>query len=143
MATGFVFHELYMWHNTQNWASVFPPGLTIQPGEHAENPETKRRFRNLLEVSGLLGRLVSIKPRPASEVEIARFHTSDYIDRIKRMSAEHGGDAGQLTPFGQGGYEIAALAAGGTIAAVEAVLKGEVRNAYALVRPPGHHANAR
>lgn len=51
MTTGFVFHELYMWHNTQNWALVFPPGLTVQPGEHAENPETKRRIRNLLEVS--------------------------------------------------------------------------------------------
>jgi hypothetical protein len=51
-ATGFVFHELYMWHNTWNWAQVFPPSLTVQPGEHAENPETKRRFRNLLEVSG-------------------------------------------------------------------------------------------
>lgn len=142
MATGFVFHELYMWHNTQNWASVFPPGLTIQPGEHAENPETKRRLRNLLEVSGLLDRLVSIKPRPASDSEIVRFHTRDYIERIRRMSAEQGGDAGQLTPFGQGGYEIAALAAGGTIAAVDAVLKGEIRNAYALVRPPGHHAVA-
>ena len=54
MATGFVFHELYMWHNTWNWAQVFAPSLTVQPGEHAENPETKRRFRNLLEVSGLI-----------------------------------------------------------------------------------------
>jgi len=142
MKTGFVFHELYMWHNTQNWASVFPPGLTIQPGEHAENPETKRRFRNLLEVSGLLDSFVLVKPRHATDDEVARFHTRDYIARIKRMSAEQGGDAGQLTPFGQGGFEIASLAAGGTIAAVEAVLKAEIRNAYALVRPPGHHAIA-
>lgn len=141
-STGFVFHELYMWHNTQNWAGVFPPGLTIQPGEHAENPETKRRFRNLLEVSGLLDHLNQIKPRYATEDEIARFHTRAYIAGIKRMSAEQGGDAGQLTPFGQGGFEIAALAAGGTIAAVDAVLNGEIRNAYALVRPPGHHAIA-
>ena len=59
MATGFVWHELYMWHNTWNWAQVFPPSLTVQPGEHAENPETKRRFRNLLEVCGLLDQLVT------------------------------------------------------------------------------------
>ena len=59
MATGFVWHELYMWHNTWNWAQVFAPSLTIQPGEHAENPETKRRLRNLLDVSGLLDKLVS------------------------------------------------------------------------------------
>jgi acetoin utilization deacetylase AcuC-like enzyme len=51
-----------------------------------------------------------------------------------------GGDAGELTPFGPGSYEIALLAAGGCLTAVEAVLAGTVNNAYALVRPPGHHA---
>ncbi len=142
MATGFVFHELYMWHNTWNWAQIFPPGLTIQPGEHAENPETKRRFRNLLEVSGLLDHLVPLKARPATEDEIARFHTRDYIDRIKTLSAANGGDASQLSPFGAGSFEIAQLSAGGTMAACDAVLTGKVRNAYALVRPCGHHALA-
>lgn len=142
MATGFVFHELYMWHNTWNWAQVFPPSLTVQPGEHAENPESKRRFRNLLEVSGLLDHLVPIKPRPATEDEIARFHTRSHIERIKKMSAENGGDASYLTPFGKGSFEIAQLSAGGTIAAFDAVIEGRVRNAYALVRPPGHHALA-
>ena len=141
MATGWVFHELYLWHNTGSYAGVFPPGLTIEPDEHAENPRTKRRLRNLLEVAGLLERLQPIKPRPATEAELGRFHTADYIVRIKAESALlHGGDAGILTPFGQGSFEIACLAAGGTIAAVDAVIKGEVRNAYALVRPPGHHA---
>lgn len=142
MATGFVFHELYMWHNTWNWAQVFAPSLTIQPGEHAENPETKRRFRNLLEVSGLLDHLVAIKAQPASEDALARAHTRAHIARIKAMSAENGGDASTLTPFGKGSFEIAQLAAGGTMAAFDAVIAGKVRNAYALVRPPGHHATA-
>ncbi|MBM3519316.1 MAG: class II histone deacetylase [Alphaproteobacteria bacterium] len=142
MATGFVFHELYMWHNTWNWAQVFAPSLTIQPGEHAENPETKRRFRNLLEVSGLLDHLVPIKARPASEDELARAHSRGHIARIKDMSADNGGDASTLTPFGRGSFEIAQLAAGGTMAAFDSVITGKVRNAYALVRPPGHHATA-
>lgn len=142
MATGFVFHELYLWHNTWNWAQVFAPSLTIQPGEHAENPETKRRFRNLLEVSGLLDHLVPMKPRYATEDELARFHTRAHIARIKAMSAENGGDASVMTPFGKGSFEIASLAAGGTMAAFDAVIGGEVKNAYALVRPPGHHAKA-
>jgi acetoin utilization deacetylase AcuC-like enzyme len=142
MATGFVFHELYLWHNTGTYAQVFPPGLTIQPGEHAENPETKRRFRNLLEVSGLLDDLVPIKARPATEDEIARFHTRDYIARIKAMSDAGGGDTGALTPFGQGSYEIALLSAGGAMALLDAVVSRRVRNGYALVRPPGHHAEA-
>ena len=142
MATGFVFHELYLWHNTWNWAQIFAPSLTIQPGEHAENPETKRRFRNLLEVSGLLDQLVPIKPRYATEDELARFHARAHIARIKELSAENGGDASTLTPFGKGSFEIAQLAAGGTMAAFDAVIEGKVRNAYALVRPPGHHAIA-
>jgi acetoin utilization deacetylase AcuC-like enzyme len=142
MATGFVFHELYMWHNTWNWNQVFAPSLTVQPGEHAENAETKRRFRNLLDVSGLLDQLVTLKPRPATEEELARVHTLEHIARIKAMSAENGGDASALTPFGKGSFEIAQLAAGGTIAACDAVAEGRVRNAYALVRPPGHHATA-
>jgi acetoin utilization deacetylase AcuC-like enzyme len=140
MATGFVCHELYMWHNTGNWAQVFPSGLTIQPGTHAENPETKRRFRNLVEVSGLLDHLVQIKPRAATVAELARVHTSEHIAHIKRLSDAGGGDASQLTPLGAGSYEIALLAAGGAIAAGEAVASGAVETAYALIRPPGHHA---
>jgi acetoin utilization deacetylase AcuC-like enzyme len=138
--TGFVWHELYMWHNTWNWAQVFAPGLTIQPGEHAENPETKRRFRNLVEVSGLIDHLVPLKPRYATEDELARFHDRDYIARIKQLSAENGGDASVLTPFGRGSFEIGQLSAGGAMTAFDAVLEGKVKNAYALIRPPGHHA---
>ena len=142
MATGFVFHELYMWHNTWNWAQVFPPGLTIQPGEHAENPETKRRLRNLIEVSGLLEHLVPLKPRYAIDDEIARFHTREHVAHIKAISDAGYGDASVLTPMGKGSYEIALLAAGGAIVAFDAVLDGKVKNAYALIRPPGHHATA-
>ena len=140
MATGWNFHELYLWHDTGNAATLFPPGLTIEPGEHAENASTKRRFRNLLEVSGLLDELTVLPAMPASEDDLALFHTRDYIARIKALSADRGGDASHLTPFGPGSFEIAALAVGGTSAVVDAVLSGRVRNGYALVRPPGHHA---
>jgi acetoin utilization deacetylase AcuC-like enzyme len=140
MATGFVFHELYLWHNTGNAALVFPSSLTVQPGEHAENPETKRRLKNLLDVSGLSDQMVRLPPRPATEDELARVHTRAHIDKIHTMSDAGGGDASIFTPFGQGSFEIAQLAAGGAIVAIEAVLSGQVENAYALTRPPGHHA---
>ena len=134
--TGFLFEEIYLWHDAA--AAAFP----LQPGHHFENPETKRRFRDLLAVSGLLERLYPIKAIAATEDDLARLHTRDYIAQIKRMSAERGGDAGEFTPFGPGGFEIAALAAGGVMRAVEAVVTGAVDNAYALVRPPGHHAES-
>jgi acetoin utilization deacetylase AcuC-like enzyme len=140
MATGFVFHELYLWHNTQNWAQIFPPGLDIQPGEHAENPETKRRFRNLVEVSGLIDHLTLLKPRAATGAELARVHAPEHVENIRTLSATGYADAGGHSPMGAGSYDIALLAAGGAIVAVDAVLSGKVKNAYALIRPPGHHA---
>lgn len=141
-STAFVCHELYMWHDTGNAAGIMPSGNPVQPGTHVENAETKRRFRNLMEVSGLLQQLKLVEPRSASEEEILRFHTPDYLAKIKALSAERGGDAGFFTPMGHGSYEIACLSAGGVLAALEAIMSGEVRNAYALVRPPGHHALA-
>jgi acetoin utilization deacetylase AcuC-like enzyme len=132
--TGFVFEERYMWHDAGG--GEFP----IQPGVGFENPETKRRFHNLLAASGLLDRLHRVKAAPAGEEDLLRFHTREYVETIRAMSAAHGGDAGELSPFGAGSFEIAALSAGGAIAAVSAVVGGAVDNAYALVRPPGHHA---
>jgi len=142
MTTGFVFHELYLWHDTGHAALFFTPGLTVQPGEHAENPETKRRMKNLLEVSEITEHLSILKPRRATEDELARFHTRAHIERIAKMSAAGGGEASEHTPFGPGSYEIAQLAAGGAIVAMDAVLSGGAKNAYALIRPPGHHALA-
>ena len=138
--TGFLMHELYLWHEPGSAALFFPAGLKVQPGQHAENAETKRRFRNLMEVSGLLDQVTVVKPRYASEDEILRVHTRDYLEEIKAMSADRGGDAGEATTFGHGSYEIALLAAGGTMAMVDAVVKDGLDNGYALVRPPGHHA---
>ncbi len=142
MTTGFVWHEIYMWHDTGTHAGVMPPGGPVQTYEHVENPDTKRRIRNLLEVSGLLDKLVRVVATTATQEQLLRVHTQAYLDRLAAMSAGTGGDAGAFTPFGKDSYEIARLSAGGVIAAVDAVLDGKVNNAYALVRPPGHHALA-
>jgi len=131
-----------MWHDTGTHAGIMPPGGPVQPYEHAENPETKRRIRNLLEVSGLLDKLVPVMAEEATDEQLLRVHTREYLDRLSAMSGETGGDAGVFTPFGRDGYAIAKLSAGGVIAAVDAVLDATVDNAYALVRPPGHHALA-
>lgn len=142
MATGFVFHETYLWHDTGSAGLFVPATGHIQPDRHVESPESKRRIRNLMEASGLIDAVTLIKPRPATRAEVLRYHTSGYIDRLEALSGERGGDAGMTTPFAHGGYEIALLSAGGVLAAAEAVVDGAVDNAYALVRPPGHHAEA-
>ena len=140
--TGWIYHELYMWHDTGRATAMTATRKWLQAFEHYENPETKRRFRNLVEVAGLFDDLLVIKPRAATVEEICRFHTPRYVESIAAMSEGAGGNAGEGTPFGPGAFEIARLAAGGTISAIDAVLDGRVENAYALVRPPGHHAEA-
>ena len=138
--TGFVWHELYAWHNTGNYALVAPYGFPVQPGEHAENPETKRRIRNLLDATGLLKRLVAIEPREATEEEVLRVHSREYLDSLRAHQDDLAWPVGHTAVIGRGSLAVALLAAGGCIEAVDAVLAGRVRNAYALVRPPGHHA---
>ena len=91
--TGFVYHELYTWHDTGNYAGFMPYGYPLQPGLHFENPETKRRFKNLLDASGFIKQLTVVEPRHATREEIERFHTAEYVDSVKAMSDAHGGDA--------------------------------------------------
>jgi len=140
--TGWIWHESYMWHDTGSGAAFLEPGGYLQPGEHVESPDSKRRMRNLLDLAGVLDRLESLTPRLATDAELGRVHTEGHIRRVRDLSAERGGLAGDEAPFARGGFEIAARSAGGVLTAVEAVMAGEVENAYALVRPPGHHATA-
>ena len=140
MKTGLVWDERYMWYDFGSYASVFNDYRFIQPGTQPETPESKRRILNLLETAGLLEQLKLIKPACVSNEELALVHDLDYINRVAEISADHGGYAGSGLLMPSGGYELAALAAGGTKAAIDAVLNKEVSNAYALVRPPGHHA---
>jgi acetoin utilization deacetylase AcuC-like enzyme len=113
----------------------------VQPFQNFESPESKVRFHSLVEVSGLLSKLHRIEPRIASDEDILRVHTQEHLSYLSAQSELRMGDAGDgWSPFGHKGLDVARLAAGGTIAATEAVVGGHVRNAYALVRPPGHHA---
>jgi acetoin utilization deacetylase AcuC-like enzyme len=139
--TGFVWHERYAWHDTGRGVGPFPAGGWLEPDLFVENADTKRRIRHLLDASGLLADLVALPPRPATREEVERVHGSAYLDGLVAGSAGLGGDGGDgITPYGPGSYDIALLAAGGVIGAVDAVLDGRVESAFALVRPPGHHA---
>ena len=140
MTTGWLWDERYMWHDTGHGAAFLPPGGFLEPDEHVERPAPKRRFRNLVEVSGLIDLLVQLKAITATDEQLERVHDREYVARVREVSESGGGEVGDQAPIGDGGFEIVALTAGGAIAAVDAVLSGEVENAYALLRPPGHHS---
>jgi acetoin utilization deacetylase AcuC-like enzyme len=133
MTTGALWDERYMWWDTRSAGAFIPAGGWIEPDEHAENPRTKRRLKNLLDASGLSKQLQGLDARPATVEELCRVHDEGYVQRMAEMSAAGGGDAGELVPFGPGGYDIARLAAGGVVVAAEAVHARTVDNAYALV----------
>src|SRR5262245_4733714 len=79
------------------------------------------------------------EPRPAEDHELARIHDPEYISLI----AETSGRATALDPdtfTSPASYEVARLAAGAALASVDHVLEGDNRKAFAMVRPPGHHA---
>ena len=139
-ATGLVAHERYFWHDAGSGAGFATDSRYAQPDRHPESPDSKRRLLSLLDVSGLLAQLERIAPRPVTRAELEYFHTSRYIEAVARLSAGAGGLIGDSATIGPGSYEIALLAAGGCLAAIDAVIAGRVKNAYALVRPPGHHA---
>jgi acetoin utilization deacetylase AcuC-like enzyme len=141
MATRFYWDERCFWHGGGNYAGMLPVGGLVQPldGGLPENPETKRRLKNLIEVTGLAKELVMAGADPATRDDLMRVHPVHYLDQFKALSDAGGGELGRRTPFGPGGYELAALSAGLAKAALAAVLRGDVSNAYSLSRPPGHH----
>ncbi|OWU85495.1 acetoin utilization protein [Oceanicola sp. 22II-s10i] len=142
MATGFFWDERCFWHAGGNYALTLPVGGYVQPlaaGGLPESPETKRRLKNLMDVTGLTRAIDSRSAPEATREELLRIHPADYLDRFKAMSDAGGGELGLRTPFAKGGFEITALSAGLTRWAMDAVLRGELQNAYALSRPPGHH----
>ncbi len=139
--TGLVAHERYFWHDPGPSAGGRRPnGVWLQVDQPADHPDTKRRLLGLLEASGYADRLTRIAPRAATVEEVERFHTRAYIRKVQELSADGFGTVGRSAYVGSGSYEIALLAVGGAIAATDAVLDGNVDNAYALVRPAGHHA---
>ena len=142
MATGFFWDEKCFWHAGGNYAFTVPLGGLVQPfaaGGLPESPETKRRLKNLMDVTGLSQELDLRGAQAASSEDLLRVHPASYLDAFKSASDAGGGMLGRTAPFAKDGFEIASLSAGLAMAAVDAVLKGELENAYALSRPPGHH----
>ena len=123
----------------------------LSPEPHPSSVIITRRTKEFLDGSGLTARMTPIAARAASEDEIAMYHTRDYITGIRALS-ERGPVRGPLLmPWGEvdedtvlspGSFEAALYATGGAMNAVSAVIEGRVRNAYALLRPPCHHATS-
>ncbi len=140
-STGLVFDDRYLQHNTNPYRLVSGNPLPfVEPVDHPSNPRLVERTKKLLDYTGLTKQLTRVDPYYATPEDLTSFHPMSYVERIRDTSEAGGGDAGQGAPIGPDSYDIALLAAGGVMAAVDSVMQGTVQQCYALVRPPGHHA---
>lgn len=137
---GLVFNHRYLDHNAGLMLIGYrDPYPYSEPVHHFSSPAIAGRTRQLLDFFGLAPAMMPIEPEMIGDGTLRLYHTSEYIQRVKDISAS-GGDTGAGAPMGQFGEPIARLSAGGVVAAVDAVMRGTVRHAFAIVRPPGHHA---
>ena len=128
MKVGFVYDPVYLKHDT---------------GQHVENATRLEAIISHLEKTRLKQQLIPIKPGAASVEQLLLVHQRQYISHIQDAAQKGGGWLDADTVMSPDSYEAAVYAAGGAIKATEAVMDGEVASAFALVRPPGHHATPR
>jgi len=127
--TGFLYHPAFLKHQT-GW----------------NHPEKRQRLTSLIEYlkhTDLWTEMAHLTPEPASLADVTAVHDPAYVERIRAAC-----EAGRLfepcasTVGSPGTYEAALMAAGAVLKAIDAVLTGQVANAFCAVRPPGHHATA-
>jgi acetoin utilization deacetylase AcuC-like enzyme len=125
MKVGLIYDPVYLEHDT---------------GNHVENSQRLVATISYLERTGIRDKLHQIAPRSATVEELETIHARDYISYIRRKAEEGGGWLDPDTVICPRSYEVALYAAGGVLTGVEKVMTGELTSAFALVRPPGHHA---
>jgi acetoin utilization protein AcuC len=128
---------------------VFGPRSSTYDFGHG-HPLTPRRFGPGIDLLRAVGAEPGLAPEPATEDELRWCHSGRYIEVVKRFSADpYGwadggwgeagiGEGGDDPPFA-GMHEAAAAVAGGSLRAIEAILRGDVEHAF---HPGGglHHA---
>lgn len=113
-------------------------GLGV-PWKYPEHPGRITAILKLLEAEPVAGvRLAG--GRAATADELSRVHTTAYLESMYRLRGQNAWLDIDTTAVSPGSIEAAEVAAGTAMAAVEAVMRGDTENAFALVRPPGHHA---
>ncbi|GJQ59213.1 MAG: histone deacetylase [Candidatus Scalindua sp. AMX11] len=108
-----------------------------------QHPENSLRITNTvtyLKSTGVWEKLGVEKPRAATIEEIASVHSSYHIEHIEKLARTGGGNIDPDTSVSPFSYDAASYAAGAPLTAIDLVMKGEVDNAFCLIRPPGHHA---
>lgn len=107
------------------------------------HPESHHRLEviyDMLKASDLQGQFSELAPRPAAQAELELNHSPDYIDQVAATAGRSFTSLDADTSASPRSWEAARMAAGGVLVAIDRVMQAEFENCFALVRPPGHHA---
>ena len=126
MKTAFVYHPRYLEHDTGP--------------AHPDRPDRLQAIVEELKRRSLWSRLLHIEPEPAERKWVETVHPAAYLDRLEAFCRSRGGYLDPDTVASPQSFSVALLAAGGVLAACDAVLSGRARNGFCALRPPGHHA---
>jgi len=124
---GFYYHPSFLNHDTG-------------PG-HPERPERLKALMNHLLKSPVWNKLDHLQPSPANRESIHLVHPEEHVTMIEKRCkrGERILNSGDTLVCDQS-FDIALVAAGGVVEAVEKVMEGTLANAFCAIRPPGHHA---
>jgi acetoin utilization deacetylase AcuC-like enzyme len=124
--TGIVRDERYLNHSMGDY--------------HPERPERLEAIYAMLLEPDMAGKLREVPVRLAEKEELLLIHTPRYVETLAATAGQEYTYLDPDTQTSAGSYEAALLAAGGLCQAISMVISGDLDNAFALVRPPGHHA---
>ncbi len=117
-----------------------PRYLEHNDPRHVERADRLVAINRALDESGLRSELLELSARSATEAELLAVHTSEHLQSVQHFGEYGGGYLDPDTYMNSHSWEAALWAAGGAARTVEAVVGDECDNAFALIRPPGHHA---
>jgi acetoin utilization deacetylase AcuC-like enzyme len=120
---------------------AYAPAEDHTKQHHPESAERMIPLLPILEQTGLISDLIPVKPVAATMEQLRRVHTVGLVNYVQAVSLRGGGllDHGDTYVTAES-YDLARLASGACCASVDAILTGAAHNGFALIRPPGHHA---
>lgn len=110
------------------------------PPGHPERPDRIRSIASSLRAWGRFSDLRLVEPSPAQEDWLRAVHSPQHIERVRATAGRPHSQLDPDTHAGADSWQTALLAAGSTVRLLEMVLNGDAESGFALVRPPGHHA---